>query len=308
MKKTFWLTLLASIGIVAGCFAQNNASVFNTNTLLWKVSGKNLSRPSYIFGTMHMICANDIELSDSLKNAIRNSDKVYLELDMDDMWQMMSAMMHMNMKGDTTLSDLLSAEDYKKVKTYFKEHSSMIPFSLMEKYKPLLVESMIMETSSACDNMIVIEKLVMDEAKENDKEIKGLETFDYQLGIFDQIPYKLQAEQLVKMVNDANAGKTDDENEIKVLTEAYRKQEINKMDELTKDDPSIGGFTDILLYDRNANWAKKLQDLMQSNALVVAVGAGHLPGKKGVLNLLRQAGYTVEPVKNEMIKKKAKQI
>jgi uncharacterized protein YbaP (TraB family) len=156
--------------------------------------------------------------------------------------------------------------------------------------------------------MIVMEKLVMDEAKQNDKDIKGLETFDYQLGIFDKIPYKMQAEQLVKMVNDANSGKTDDENEIKVLTDAYRKQEINKMDELTKDDPSIGGFTDILLYDRNANWAKKLQDLMQNNSLVVAVGAGHLPGKKGVLNLLREAGYTVEPVKNEMIKKKVKQI
>jgi uncharacterized protein len=308
MKKSFWLTLFAGIGIVANSFAQNNASALNTNTLLWKISGKNLSKPSYVFGTMHMICANDIELSDSLKNAIRNSDKVYLELDMDDMWQMMSAMMHMNMKGDTTLSDLLSPEDYKKVKAYFKDHSSMIPFSLMERYKPLLVESMIMETSSACDNMIVIEKLVMDEAKQNDKDIKGLETFDYQLGIFDKIPYKMQAEQLVKMVDDANSGKTDDENEIKVLTDAYRKQEINKMDELTKDDPSIGGFTDILLYDRNANWAKKLQDLMQSNSLVVAVGAGHLPGKKGVLNLLREAGYTVEPVKNEMIKKKVKQI
>jgi uncharacterized protein len=276
--------------------------------LLWRISGKNLAKPSYIFGTMHMICADDIELSDSLKNAIKHSDKVYLELDMDDMWQMMSAMMHMNMKGDTTLSDLLSPEDYKKVKAYFKEHSSMIPFSLMEKYKPLLVESMIMEQSSACDNMIVIEKLVMDEAKQNDKEIKGLETFDYQLGIFDKIPYKMQAQQLVKMVNDADSGKTDDEKEIKVLTEAYRKQEINKMDELTKSDPGIGEFTDILLYDRNANWSKKLQELMPNNSLVVAVGAGHLPGKKGVLNLLREAGYTVEPVKNEMIKKKTKQI
>ena len=308
MKKSFWLTLVAGLGLVVNSFAQNNTSGLNTNTLLWKISGKNLTKPSYIFGTMHMICANDIELSDSLKHAIKNSDKVYLELDMDDMWQMMSAMMHMNMKGDTSLSDLLSSEDYKKVKAYFKEHSSMIPFSLMERYKPLLVESMIMEQSSACDNMIVIEKLVMDEAKQHDKEIKGLETFDYQLGIFDKIPYKLQAEQLLKMVNDAEAGKTDDENEIKVLTDAYRKQEINKMDELTKDDPGIGGFTDILLYDRNANWAKKLQDLMQDNSLVVAVGAGHLPGKKGVLNLLREAGYTVEPVKNEMIKKKVKQI
>jgi hypothetical protein len=308
MKKSFWLTLLTAVGLVAGSYAQKTSSGLNTNTLLWKVTGKNLSKPSYIFGTMHMICANDIELSDSLKNAIQNSDNVYLELDMDDMWQMMSAMMHMNMKGDTTLSDLLSADDYKKVKTYFNEHSSLIPFSMMERYKPLLVESMVMEQAKPCDNMIVMEQLVMEEAKKDNKEIKGLETFAYQLGIFDKIPYKLQAQQLVKMVDEAKSGSGSDEDEIKILTDAYRKQEINKMDELTKDDPSIGEFTDILLYDRNSNWSTKLQELMPGNSLVIAVGAGHLPGKKGVLNLLREAGYKVEPVKNEMIKKKTKDI
>jgi uncharacterized protein YbaP (TraB family) len=307
MKKSFWLTLLATTGIVVGSFAQTSSNL-GANTLLWKISGNNLSKPSYVFGTMHMICANDIELSDSLKNAIANSDNVYLELDMDDMWQMMSAMMHMNMKGDTTLSDLLSADDYKKVKEYFQKQSSLIPFKLMERYKPLLIESMVMEQSTACDKMIVIEQLVMEEAKKNGKEIKGLETFDYQLGIFDKIPYKLQAQQLVKMVNEAKEGDSKDENEIKVLTDAYRRQEINKMDELTKDDPSIGGFTDILLYDRNAAWAKKLQELMPGNSLVIAVGAGHLPGEKGDLKLLRKAVYKVEPLKNEMIRKKVKEI
>src|SRR4029079_16110690 len=113
MKKSFWLTLLAATGLLASSFAQKTSSNPDANTLLWRISGKNLSKPSYIFGTMHMICADDIELSDSLKKAISNSNKVYLELDMDDMWQMMGAMMHMNMKGDTTLSDLLSVEDYK---------------------------------------------------------------------------------------------------------------------------------------------------------------------------------------------------
>lgn len=308
MKKSFWLTLLTAAGLMMGSYAQKASSTLNTNTLLWRISGKNLSKPSYIFGTMHMICANDIELSDSLKKAIQNSDNVYLELDMDDMWQMMGAMMHMTMKGDTTLSDLLPPEDYKKVKDYFKEHSGLIPFSLMEKYKPLLVESMIIEQSKPCDNMIVIEQLVMEEAKKNNVDINGLETFDYQLSIFDKIPYKLQAQQLAKMVDDAKSGNSSDEDEIKILTDAYRKQEINKMDELTKEDPSIGEFTDILLYDRNANWSKKLQELMPGSSLVVAVGAGHLPGKKGVLNLLREAGYTVEPVKNDMIKKKTKDI
>ena len=306
MKKSFLLTLLAA-GFSLTSFSQK-APGSDTNTLLWKISGKNLSKPSYIFGTMHLICANDIELSDSLQNAIKNSDKVYLELDMDDMMQMMSAMMHMTMRGDTSLSDLLSPADYKKVKDYFTDKSSMIPFAMMERYKPLLIESMVMEQSQQCDNMVVIEQLVMEQAGKYGKEIKGLETFDYQLGIFDKIPYKIQAEQLVKMVDEAKSGKSNDEDEIKILTDAYRKQEINKMDELTKEDPSIGEFTDILLYDRNANWAKKLQDIMADNSVVVAVGAGHLPGKKGVLNLLRAAGYKVEPVRNEMIKRKIKDI
>jgi uncharacterized protein len=299
---------MTAAGLVVGSYAQKPSSAPDANTLLWKISGMNLTKPSYVFGTMHMICANDIELSDSLKSAIRKADNVYLELDMDDMWQMMGAMMHMTMKGDTSLADLLTPDDYKKVKTYFTEHGGIIPFSLMEKYKPLLVESMIIEQAKPCDNMIVIEQLVMEEAKKNSVDIKGLETFDYQLGIFDKIPYKLQAQQLVKMVDEAQSGDATGDDEIKVLTEAYRKQELNKMDELTKDDPGIGDFTDILLYDRNANWSSKLQELMPGKSLVVAVGAGHLPGKKGVLNLLREAGYTVEPVKNEMIKKKTKDI
>lgn len=308
MKKSFWLTFLASAGLLVNSFAQTPSAKPDVNTLLWRVSGKNLSKPTYIFGTMHMICANDIELSDSLRKAIQNSDNVYLELDMDNMWEMFGAMMHMNMNGDTSLSDLLSQEDYKKVKDFFKDNSSMIPFAMMEKFKPMLIESLIMEQAAPCDNMVMMEKLVMDEAGKSNVDIKGLETFDYQLGIFDKIPYKLQAQQLVKMIDDADSGKNDDADEIKVLTDAYRNQEINKMDELTKQDPTIGGFADILLYDRNANWVKKLQQLMPENSLVIAVGAGHLPGKKGVLNLLREAGYKVEPVKNEMIKKKGKEI
>jgi uncharacterized protein YbaP (TraB family) len=308
MKKSFWLTLLAAAGFIVNGFTQNTSSNLDANTLLWRVSGKNLSKPTYIFGTMHMICANDIELSDSLKKAIANADNVYLELDMDNIWEMFGAMMHMNMKGDTTLSDLLTAADYKKVKDFFKGHSSMLPFAMMEKFKPMLIESLIMEQAAPCDNMVVMEKLVMDQAGKSNVDVKGLETFDYQLGIFDKIPYKLQAQQLVKMIDDADSGKANDVDEIKILTDAYRKQELSKMDELTKEDPTIGGFADILLYDRNANWVKKLQQLMPGNSLVIAVGAGHLPGKKGVLNLLREAGYKVEPVKNDMIKKKGKEI
>jgi uncharacterized protein YbaP (TraB family) len=307
MKRTLWLSLFAALGMTACSPASKTSAPVATNTLLWRISGKNLSKPTYIFGTMHMLCADDIQLSDSLKQAIRGADKVYLELDMDDMMQVLGAMSHMTMRNDTTLADLLTAEEYKKVKSFVQENRGRIPFTMLEKFKPLLIESMILKETATCDNMIVMEQLVMEEARENKKEIKGLETMDFQLGIFDRIPYKLQAEQLVKMVE--NAGHDGDDKEMKELTEAYRQQQLDIMDDLTKkEDMGIQNFTDLLLYNRNADWANKLAGLMPANSLVVAVGAGHLPGEKGVLNLLRKAGYRVDPVKNDMIKKKVKEI
>ena len=307
MKKTLWITLFAVFGIAAN--GQNPTSKVNTtaNTLLWRITGKNLTKPSYLFGTLHMICATDIELSDSLKQAIQNADKVYLELDMDNLFEMMGAMSHMSMRNDTTLSDLLTDTDYKKVKDYFSQHSAMIPFSMLETFKPLLIESMIMEQSANCDHVVAMEELIMQEAKKNGKDIKGLETMDFQLSIFDSIPYKFQAKQLLEMVENADSNAND--KEMQELTNAYRNQELDKMDDLTKkEDAGIQNFTDLLLYNRNSNWTKKLATLMANNALVIAVGAGHLPGEKGVINLLRKAGYKVEPVKNEMVKRKTREI
>ncbi len=73
---------------------------------------------------------------------------------------------------------------------------------------------------------------------------------------------------------------------------------------MVESDAGMSGFTDILLYHRNLNWVKKLNELLPAKALVIAVGAGHLPGEKGVINLLRQYGYKVTPVENKIIKTK----
>ena len=87
MKKILLWGLACVASLTA--LAQTSAS---ENTLLWRISGKNLSKPSYLFGTIHLLCANDIGLSDSLRSAIRSTDKVYLELDMDNLFEMVQAM------------------------------------------------------------------------------------------------------------------------------------------------------------------------------------------------------------------------
>jgi uncharacterized protein len=308
MKKIllFGLVILAGALTHAQNSKKKNLANESQNTLLWKVSGKGLAKPTYLFGTMHLLCADDIVLSDSLANAIKNADNVYLELDMENIMEMMGAMTKMTMRNDTTLADLLTKTEYEKVKTYFEENKSILPFAMLETYKPLMAASLIMQQkgSVSCSNMISMEELVMKEARTNGVKIKGMETMMYQVSIFDSIPYKFQAQQLLKMIEE---GDKDNGSEMQMITEAYRQQKLSVMEEMTKkEDMGIENFTDILLYNRNRNWAEKLKTLMNDKSLVVAVGAGHLPGEKGLINLLKKAGYKVEPVKNEMIKKKTK--
>ncbi len=298
MKKLLCSLLLALTAYTT--YAQTNT--VNTNTLLWKISGKNLTKPSYLFGTIHMLCADDVQLSDNLRKAINASDKVYLELDMDNVFEMLGVIGKMKMRNDTTLADLLEPAEYEKVKAFFKQRSSLLPFSVLETYKPMLAASTLMQASLNCNKQIAMEQLVMREAKSNGKSIKGLETMAFQISIFDSIPYKLQAKQLYNYV--ANYDKLNDNKEFEELTKAYLSQQLDKLEEITKkEDMGIANFTDLLLYRRNENWAKKMAEQMASNSLVVAVGAGHLPGDRGVINLLRKAGYKVEPVENDMTKK-----
>ena len=292
--KRFSAIVLGSMIAISALAQKNNPD----NTLLWKISGNGLKKPSYLFGTIHMLCEDDAILSDSLKNAIKKVQEVYFEVDLDNMFEMLGVMSKMKMKGDTTLQDLLSEADYKKVKTYFETKESMLPFSMLETYKPMLAASTLQQGGMPCETTAMMEQVIMQEAKQYNKPIKGLESMGYQASVLDNIPYKLQADQLVSYIDNANKGNGEDK-ELTEMMNAYRNQDLKKLEEmLMKSDPSISNYTDILLYNRNENWIEKLKKLLPEKSILVAVGAGHLPGKKGCITLLRLAGYKVTPVKN----------
>lgn len=305
MKRWILGVMAASAAMVSCALQEKPRATYkksdinpDNNTLLWKISGNGLERPSYLFGTIHLLCADDAVLSDNMKRVIRETDEVYLEVDMDNLVDIMGAVSKMKMKGDTSLRDLLEETDYKKVKEYFETKGTMIPFSMLEKYKPILAASMLESHSMPCENISAMEQVIMENAKGYDKNIKGLETMAYQAGILDSIPYKLQAEQLLEYVN--NAAKDQDNSELSQMWKAYNEQDLKKLEELiVKSDIGMSNYTDLLLYRRNSNWVRKLQVLLPEKSLLIAVGAGHLPGEKGVINLLRKAGYTLTPMQNK---------
>jgi hypothetical protein len=126
----------------------------------------------------------------------------------------------------------------------------------------------------------------------------------YQMSIFDSIPYKTQAELLVKYIKSESKDGSNETKEYEELVNAYKSQDLGKLEELTRrSDMGIANFEEVLLYNRNRNWVKKLSTLLKEGSFTIAVGAGHLPGENGVISLLRKAGFTVTPVKNEIAKK-----
>lgn len=290
--------LLVSLITLSSCAQKGDGGV-GENTLLWKISGNGLKKPSYLFGTIHMLCEEDAVLSKNMKSIIKNCDEVYFEVDMDNLFEMVGAMSKMKMRGDTTLRDLLTTEEYDKVKAYFEAKGSMLPFSMLETYKPLMAASTLAQSSIPCDKSAMMEQVIMEEAKLSKKKINGMETMSYQAGVLDSIPYKMQAQQLLKHIE--SDGKDDSENkQMEQMFKAYRDQDLKMLENMmVEEDAGMAGFTDVLLYNRNHNWVKKLKDILPEKSVLIAVGAGHLPGEKGVINLLKKEGYEVTPVENK---------
>lgn len=302
MKKV--PVLIAMILSVLGMAAQlKQATIKNAkekpatqllqNTLLWQISGNHLTKPSYLFGTMHLLCAADAQLSDSLRFAINSIQQVYFEIDLDNMMETLGAMRYLNMNNDTKLSDLLTEEEYQRVKDYFKKNKTMLPMTMMDRLKPYFITSLISESKFPCAEKDGMEQVIMKQAKKDRKPINGLETVQFQASVFDSIPYKRQAKDLLKMIDSAGVASDSSDRQ---LIEVYRQQDINKMQELTADEEGMSDFLDLLLYSRNANWVKKMPAIMKDAPALFAVGAGHLGGEKGVIMLLRKAGFTVTPM------------
>jgi uncharacterized protein YbaP (TraB family) len=271
----------------------------DNNTLLWEVSGKGLAKPSYFLGTMHLLCPEDAYLSPAVLEVLNYSDKIYLEVDMDDMGQMLSGMKNMQMRNGTKLSDLLTEAEMEKVKSYF-EGKLPLPFAMVQNFKPMLLLAMVAQQSLPCNAGSGTEMLLMAEAKKLKKSIEGLETLDFQASIFDSIPYADQAKALLEAIADTS----DPKKQAMEMVSSYQQQDLDRILKLTEDEHSgMANYLDLFLFKRNRNWVEQFEKLAPGGSYLFAVGAGHLPGKQGVLELLRQKGYTLRPLENKFTRK-----
>ena len=202
-------------------------------------------------------------------------------------------MKYMYMNDDKTIKDFISDEDYQILSSFIKEQIGMSLESL-QRMKPFFLSAMFYPKFIDCP-IQSLETELMNKANEQGEEVLGLETVQEQMNIFDEIPYDEQAQDLLESAKDSLKTSKD---MFKKLVQAYNEENINEMVNLTKTDTtqSMYRHLDKMLYNRNKNWIPKIEAFAKEQPTFFGVGAGHLAGNNGVINLLRKEGYTVKPV------------
>ena len=263
------------------------------NSTLWKIEGSGLNKASYLFGTIHITC--DATLENDVIKALDETKQIVLEIDMDDPDMQDKMMKGMYMKDGKTLKSIVNDEDYQAIDSLFTSKMG-ISVKMIENVKPFFLTSMLYPKFIDCP-MESFEAELMKVAKEQNEEIFGLETIDDQINVFEVIPYEDQVKDLVRTAKDNMA--YDKANFAKLLS-IYKDENITDMLNIMNDDnySSVAEYQDELLDNRNINWIPKIKEYAEKQATFFGVGGGHLAGENGVINLLRQAGYTVRAVRD----------
>ena len=277
------------------CFAFGLFSLLSQaqtleKALLWKISGNDLSQPSYLFGTIHATC--DATLDEATLKALDETKQLFLEIDMDDPELQKQMMINMTMKDGASLSNLISKEDFSIVDDFLQKNMGMSA-KMIDNFKPFMISSMLLPKLLDCP-IKSFEMELIKVAKEQEEEIYGLETISDQLDVFD--PYQEQAEELVKTAKD---GMKKDKLEMEKVMKVYIDKDIEKMLDLmaNSENKISANYNDILLINRNRKWISVIEQNSKEIPTFYGVGAAHLAGENGVINLLRKFGYTVEAVK-----------
>lgn len=277
---------------LAACSLTANAQ------LLWKISGNGLERPSYVFGTHHMaseaICDSIRGFEDAFASVEQVIGEVETEL-MNDPATTTRMMPYMMMPEGVKLTSLFTPKEVILINGFIKPR---LGFTLkdLNAMKPTFLSNMItltlsMEHFPEFENQEGIDSYLQSRAKKYGKRVGGLETVEFQMDMLFNEDLETQADDLVDLVkNGDKAMKATGK-----LAQIYMTQNMKKINRFMhkgSDKEDIKKMLD----DRNMNWIVQMKVIMPETPTMFVVGAGHLPGKNGVLKLLENEGYTVEPI------------
>lgn len=304
--KTMIKKFITIVALAATTFMSANAQI------LYRITSDSQQKPSYIIGTFHLEDGSYLDQIPGARAAIDEVEQVYGEIDINTMTNpdsMAIMQSHLMIENDKTIKDILTPEQFDKLDKYVEsivgtKFSNPLLFQQMGKMKPaaldqaLEIVKVLKMKQGQFDQNNVIDNYIQNVAKEKGKKTNGLETLAFQTNLIFDRPIAEMVEELMCTIDNNEF----EDKQMQMLIDAYHAQDAEKLMDITL--MKMGNRCDVtdeymdnLLFNRNRNWVKAIPAIVKEHSTLFAVGAGHLGGEKGVVNLLRKAGYKVEGVK-----------
>jgi len=285
MNVKVWLTLLA---------AALPASLAAADPAAWRMQGQNGGEVT-LLGSMHVLRPSDYPLPPTVNALIDGADNIVMEIDLDDVdpaQQQLIVQKAMLPQGKV-LADVIDADAYRLVTQYLSALG--VDVKTLENFEPWFLALTVLDIGMRKLGFQPdrgLEQYVLARARGAGKEIVGLETLEFQIGLFDALPPEQQQAMLEQTLDEIDEGATV----LGKMVAAWRAGELESLSaELLEDFDDFPGLYEKLVTNRNNSWVPKLEQLLSDGQHhLVVVGALHLVGPDNVIGLLEKRGHEVE--------------
>jgi len=260
--------------------------------ILWRIDGA-ATQPSYLLGTIHSDDARITTLPVTIANIFQQADSFSGEIDMD-LPNLMQASQATLLPEGESLQQLLDSTLYQQTVQLLAAYG--MPELVVQRMKPWAAAATL--SLPRPQTGLFLDMLLYTQAAAQGKRVYGLETVSEQVGAMETMPRDLQ----IIMLRDAVAQHDQLDQIIEALINAYLQRDLNALESISDKAMQQGDrrvaqlFTSEVVVNRNRRMLERMQPRLREGNAFIAVGALHLPGKDGLLTLLRNKGYRVSPV------------
>lgn len=259
------------------------------HSLLWKISRPGIDHASYLFGTVHIVPESRFTVADRVRDALQEADRIVFEFNMGDEDFAKNASRETRLEAGMTLQDLYGEERFATLSALVKEAYGF-DFTMLGAMKPFYLIA-IFSTNLIGEPVTSYERYLYEYALENGVAIGGLEDVQRQFEVVNTIPLEEQAEMLAELIEDPAQAKEM----FRDMYDAYGAEDLARIHKFVLESPEMEKYYDIFLVDRNRAWISAITKHHEEGRSFIACGAAHFAGPDGLIRLLRDAGFAVEP-------------
>ena len=270
--------------------ASKTQICFGQSEILWEVTNPKNTEKSYLFGTIHSGDSKLFPIDSIIYKSLFKCDLLALEINPSEMNDI--NVLKKMLLDEKNIEDLFSKKNYELITTFLKD-SLNVSEIMVKNMQPIFIQQLI-DQSVYKNEHDPIDLHLYKNALINNISIEGLETIEEQMNTLLSIPLKKQADDLLDKVKKFNSDEI--KKEMNSMIYAYINRDIENfvINELKKN--KNNDFEENFIYSRNIKMFERANQKLNNNTVFIAVGAAHLYGEKGLINLLKKEGYILNPI------------